>query len=70
MNDDGKLLVKPFPPGVEKIRLFSIRVLIARNVGAYGIHVMPAGVADQDIHENTGGADKKRGHQGDAPLQG
>jgi hypothetical protein len=31
---------------------------------------MPAGVADQDIHENTGGTDEKRGHQGDAPLQG
>ena len=70
MNDDGKLLVKPFTPGVEKVRLFSLRVLVACNVGAYGIHVMPAGVADQDIHENTGGADEKRGHQGDAPLQG
>ena len=68
VNDDRQILIELFTLRIEKVRFCAARISVIRNVGAYGIHIVPAGITGEDIHKHTGGADQKRGHQGNAPL--
>lgn len=56
MNDDSQLLVKLFALGVEKIRLFLVHISVVCNMRTYGIHIVPAGIAEKEIHCDTGHA--------------
>ena len=56
MNDDSQLLVELFALGVKKIRLSFVRISAVCNMRTYGIHIVPAGIAEKEIHCDTGHA--------------
>ena len=57
MNDYSQLLVKLFALRVEKVRLSFVRISVVRNMRTYGIHIVPAGITEKEIHCDTGHAD-------------
>ena len=70
VNDDGQLLIEFFTLRVEKVRFALVGFPVVGHVGADGVHIAPAGIAEQKIHGDAGRPDEKHGHQSDAPLQG
>ena len=57
MNDDNQLLVELFALWVKKIRLCFVHISVVCNMRTYGIHIVPAGIAEKEIHCDTGHAD-------------
>ena len=69
VDHDGQVGVKPLPAGVEVFHRPLRGIDGGGEVGTNGVHIVPAGAANQPVHRHAGGADEQSRHQGDPPLQ-
>ena len=69
VDHDGQVGVKPLPTGVEVFHCPLRGIDGGGEVGTNGVHIVPAGAANQPVHRHAGGADEQGCHQSDPPLQ-